>query len=249
MDALGVLRADPARTALFLDFDGTLAPIVAVAADARPLPGTADTLVALTERYAVVAVVSGRPLAFLGAHLPSGVERHGLYGLETAVGDAADVHPAAAAWRPVVDDVAGRGAGHRARGARRRAQGPLPHAALPTAPGSRRGRAALGDGRRGAVGAAAPDRQDVRRAPPAGRGRQGHRGVVAGGGDGAVAYVGDDVGDLPAFAALDVLRTAGVSTVKVAVHTDETSPGLVAGADLQVDGPQGALAFLEALLT
>jgi len=64
----------------------------------------------------------------------------------------------------------------------------------------------------------------------------------------AVAYVGDDEGDLPAFAALDRLGSREVATVKVAVRTAETSPALLAQADVQVDGPDGALALLRELL-
>jgi trehalose 6-phosphate phosphatase len=41
------LRADPPRTALLLDFDGTLAPIVEDPAAAVPLPGTVEALVHL----------------------------------------------------------------------------------------------------------------------------------------------------------------------------------------------------------
>ncbi|MEQ1787910.1 MAG: hypothetical protein ABL966_12715 [Acidimicrobiales bacterium] len=64
----------------------------------------------------------------------------------------------------------------------------------------------------------------------------------------AVAYVGDDAGDLPAFAALDRLAAAGVAAVKVAVRTSEASTDLLTRADVIVDGPEGALALLEALL-
>ena len=64
----------------------------------------------------------------------------------------------------------------------------------------------------------------------------------------AVAYVGDDEGDLPAFAALDRLAALGVDTLKVAVRTPEASAEVLAVADLHVDGPAGALALLQQLL-
>ena len=63
----------------------------------------------------------------------------------------------------------------------------------------------------------------------------------------AACYVGDDVGDLPAFTALDALRAEGVDAVKVAVRTPESSPTLMAQADVEVDGPPGVLAFLRRL--
>ena len=54
------LTAAPEQGALFLDFDGVLAPIVARPDDAYPPEETRDELRRLTERYALVAVVSGR---------------------------------------------------------------------------------------------------------------------------------------------------------------------------------------------
>jgi trehalose 6-phosphate phosphatase len=60
----------------------------------------------------------------------------------------------------------------------------------------------------------------------------------------AACFVGDDVGDLPAFAALDALP---VTALKVAVRSPEMAPELAAAADLVVDGPDGALAFLRRL--
>ena len=54
------LTAAPEQSALFLDFDGVLAPIVARPDDAYPPEETRDELRRLGERYALVAVVSGR---------------------------------------------------------------------------------------------------------------------------------------------------------------------------------------------
>jgi trehalose 6-phosphate phosphatase len=63
----------------------------------------------------------------------------------------------------------------------------------------------------------------------------------------AACYVGDDVGDLPAFAALADLRNQGVATLAVAVRSGEEPPELVEQADLVVDGAEGAMAFLRRL--
>jgi trehalose 6-phosphate phosphatase len=52
-----------------------------------------------------------------------------------------------------------------------------------------------------------------------------------------VVYVGDDVGDLPAFAALDELAAAGVETIKVAAGGDELPEAVAEAADLVVAGP------------
>ena len=62
-----------------------------------------------------------------------------------------------------------------------------------------------------------------------------------------VCFLGDDVGDLPAFAALDRLRAEGCSVAKVVVRSSELAPGLAEAADLIVDGPAAALALLESL--
>ena len=64
----------------------------------------------------------------------------------------------------------------------------------------------------------------------------------------AVAYVGDDLGDLPAFDGLDVLADRGVATVRVAVASDEAPPILLNRADHVVEGPAGAQALLEELV-
>lgn len=64
----------------------------------------------------------------------------------------------------------------------------------------------------------------------------------------AVACVGDELGDLPAFDGLDVLAARGVSTVRVAVASDEAPPILLNRADHVVEGPAGAQALLEELV-
>jgi len=63
----------------------------------------------------------------------------------------------------------------------------------------------------------------------------------------AVCFIGDDEGDMPAFAQLSSLRASGIVTLAVAVAGDETPSQLVAAADLSVDGPDGAVRFLELL--
>ena len=50
----------------------------------------------------------------------------------------------------------------------------------------------------------------------------------------AVLYAADDLGDLPAFDALDDLASAGVHVVRVAVVGPESPPEIVDRADLTV---------------
>jgi len=54
------LTAAPDEAGIFLDFDGVLAPIVERPQDAYPPPETRAELARLVDRYALVAVVSGR---------------------------------------------------------------------------------------------------------------------------------------------------------------------------------------------
>ena len=73
-DLAARLARTPGRTALFTDFDGTLAPIVTDPATARPAPGAIEALARLAGRYRRVAVVSGRPLEFLDPVVPDAVD-------------------------------------------------------------------------------------------------------------------------------------------------------------------------------
>jgi trehalose 6-phosphate phosphatase len=64
----------------------------------------------------------------------------------------------------------------------------------------------------------------------------------------ALCFVGDDVGDLPAFAALERLAESGVGVLRVAVVGPECPPELVAVADATVEGPDGAVELLRSLV-
>ena len=63
---------------------------------------------------------------------------------------------------------------------------------------------------------------------------------------GSVLFCGDDLGDLPAFAAVGALRADGIPGCAVASASPE-SPRVAAAADLVVDGPGGVVALLAAL--
>jgi len=89
------------RTALCLDFDGTLAPIVDDPEAAAPLEGTLDLLGRLAGRFAAVALVSGRPAGWLAERAAApGVRYLGLYGLEEVVDGLVHAAPEAEAVRP-----------------------------------------------------------------------------------------------------------------------------------------------------
>ena len=100
----------PEKAGVLTDFDGTLSPIVDEPESARPLPAAVDVLHRLAARYARVAVVSGRPAAFLARHLHAaaapGLVLSGLYGMEYAQGEQVTTNPRAEEWRGVVHRVA-----------------------------------------------------------------------------------------------------------------------------------------------
>jgi len=247
---LAALLTAPASTAILTDFDGTLSPIVPDPADARPLPDAPGVLARLAEHFAAVAVVSGRPVAFLARHLsgagPS-VRLFGVYGLEWMEGGEVHVVPEAEPWlAPVAEVVAAAqrqapaGVGVEPKGAAlaihwRRA---------PEAGGWADEFARTWATRTGLV--LVPGRRALELRPPlpVDKGQVVER-VAAG--CSAACFAGDDAGDLAAFAALDRLAQRGVHVVRLAVADEESPAELVAAADVVVDGPVEALALLRVL--
>ena len=63
MEALEPLRSDPSSSAVLLDIDGTLAPIVRHADDAHVPEATRALLIEIAKRYRLVGCVSGRRAA------------------------------------------------------------------------------------------------------------------------------------------------------------------------------------------
>ena len=250
--------ADPARTALLTDFDGTLSPIVEVPSDARPLDGVPEVLARLAHRFHSVTVVSGRPVSFLWGHLGpvasdpvAAVRLVGLYGVESAAPAGTVVlDEAAAAWMPAVAGAAERLRSAAPVGVLVEVSGPsvtVHYRRAPDAAGWVTEHAAAEAEVSGLV--AHPGRRSVELRPalPIDKGT-----VVrhAAAGCRAVCFLGDDLGDVPAFVELARLREeGGVDSVGVAVIDEETAPEVAARADLSVTGPEGALEVLEFLAT
>jgi trehalose 6-phosphate phosphatase len=248
-DALGPLAAlliAPSTTALLTDFDGTLAPIVADPEQARPLPAAPALLARLADRFAAVAVVSGRPAAFLADRLAAAgpsVRLFGVYGLEWMEGDRVRVAPEAEPWMGPAAEVVAAARGQAPPGVGVEAKG----AALaihwrqaPGAGGWARDFAREWASRTGLVFQPGRFALDLRPPLDIDKGRVVET-VAAG--CSAACFAGDDAGDLPAFAALDRLAGGGMAVVKMAVADDESPPALAAAADLVVAGPAEALAL------
>ena len=241
---------------LCLDFAGTLSPVVDDPEAARPLQGIVELLDPLARRFAAVAIISGRPAPYLAEHVAvPGVRYLGLYGLQEVYEGEVRVDPRLEAARPAVVAAT---------------------EALRDSPAVRESGAWLED-KVYAVGVHTrrvpdPDRwaeaidrtarevaekygleiipgKMVWELRPAVRGDKGDgvRRVVAESGARAVVVVGDDLGDLPAFAAVAQLTTEGHDGLRVAVRSAEAPPQLLASADLVLDGPEGVLDFLRRL--
>ena len=244
-DPFEPFRARPDRAAVLTDFDGTLSLIVEDWNDARPLPGAAETLDALAERYAVVGVISGRPVSYLHAHLGDAVRLSGLYGLEVMHRGERIPVEGAEEWRPAVDRAFADAAKHFGDFVEHKGLSLTVHF---------RTRPDIGD----AVIRWAQRMHDetglelraakasIELHPPV-KVDKGTVVELAAAHLDAVCFLGDDVGDLPAFAALERLRDRGVHTVKVGVSTPEAPPAVLDRADVVVDGPNGALALLQSL--
>jgi trehalose 6-phosphate phosphatase len=245
------LRDRAAHAALFLDYDGTLAPIVDDPEGARPVPGVPALLGRLGARLHVVAVVSGRPLSYLERALgrPAGVHLAGLYGMEEIGPDGAlRRDPGAEAWRGCVDEVTGALLADAPPGVTVEPKGLSVTVHWRQAPDEARWA-------QEAVTAAAertglhaqPGRMSLELRPPV----AADKGTVVtrlGSGCPVVGCFGDDLGDLPAFEAVAALGRAGATTITVAVVDAESAPEVLAMADTTVEGPEGAVALLEAIV-
>ncbi|MEZ5231352.1 MAG: trehalose-phosphatase [Acidimicrobiia bacterium] len=237
------LRARPAQTALFTDFDGTLSPIVADPATARPYPGAIDALAALVGRYRRVAVLSGRPLDYLDPLLPAGIDIAALYGLEQRIDGHRQEHPEAAHWRPIMatlaTDATDELAGHTGVTVEPKGLSLTVHFRNATRPeqaaAAVRRWAEVAGARHGLHPRAA--KASVELHPPIAVDK-GTQLVAWAAGAQTVAFFGDDVGDLPAYQAVRALAaTDGVEAINVLAASDETPEELRAVTDVVLDGP------------
>jgi trehalose 6-phosphate phosphatase len=259
-EGLAALLANPGKAVVGLDFDGTLAPIVADPEQARAHPEAVPALAALAPRIASVAVVTGRPagvaVRYGGFAGVPGLEHLlvlGHYGAERWDAVSGEVsapapHPGVAAVRAELPGVLDRvGAwqgtwieekGRAVAVHTRRAEDP--QAAFEAL------RAPLADlaHRHGLI--VEPGRLVLELRPPGMDKGVALHSYVHEIGASAVLYAGDDLGDLPAFDAVDTLRTEGVPGLLVCSGSDEVTQ-LRDRADLVVNGPEGVVGLLRGL--
>jgi trehalose 6-phosphate phosphatase len=252
---LEALLASPRQALVALDFDGTLSPIVDNPGDARAQPGAVPALTALAQAVGTVAVITGRPPADAirlgGFEAVPGLIVLGHYGWQRWQDgqlSAPEVPPAVQAARAALPDLlraAGAADGtwvedktHAVAVHTRRAADP--QAALRALSEPLAGLAAR-------LGLAAePGRFVIELRPPGVDKGTALTGLVGERAARSVLFCGDDLGDLPAFAAVRALRADGLPGCAVASASPE-SPQVAAAADLVVDGPAGVVALLAAI--
>lgn len=258
-DAVEALLADPTSALVALDFDGTLAAIVARPEDARPADGAVEVLAELADRIGAVAIVSGRPateiieLASLDAD--SKIHVLGHYGLQSWYAGtltSPDPGPGVARARERLGELL------RDAHPGVRVEDKTHSLAVHT-----RGAAQPGDeleslrSRLGALAEecgleAVPGRYVIELRPSGGDKGGAVRRLVHDLGSRAVIYVGDDLGDLPAYDAVEVLRgdagVAGMTVASVDPADKDVPPEVAQGADLVLAGPTAVVAWLAGLV-
>jgi trehalose 6-phosphate phosphatase len=257
-DALRPLTDAPKRAAILCDIDGTLAPIVERAEDAK-VPGDLSRLLGeLARQYGLVACVSGRAAAEARRLVGVGrVAYAGSHGAELL--DPGSPEPRVssdfAEWAPRVHEFVGERDGRALRSARVRIEDKGPIVALHW-----RG-APDEDAARGLVEEIAGEAKEaglethwgrkvleVRPPVEISKGRA-VRELVERSAVRTAMFGGDDATDLDAWDALDELVEEGTldAAVRVGVRSDEGPAAIVERADLVVDGVRGFGQVLEAL--
>lgn len=245
---LDAARHEPDRTAILLDFDGTLSPTVPDPAAARPASGAVETLEALAARYGTVAIVSGRPLAFLEPLLPGSITISGQYGLELHHPETGDAQPADPRWVRAVAEAVGLLTAGTEAGVFVEPKGLSVTVHWRNAPDAeplvREQAAAVA----AETGLALHDAKASIELRPDVDTDKGTVVTDLAGDARTVLYLGDDLGDVPAFRALEALRSDDRVMLRVAVDSPELPDAVRDAVDLTVDGPAGAVTMLRELL-
>lgn len=257
---LHVLLEQPDRALLAFDFDGTLSPIVADPARAAIHPDIVPALRRIAPHVAGLAIITGRPVATaleLGGFAAAAQDLGrfviaGHYGAErwdatTGAVTAPEPHPGVAYVRSALPELL---AEHAPDGTtvEDKIRSMAVHVRNTADP------AAAMAGLRAPLEALAeraglrlePGRMVLELRSPDTHKGAALRSLVAELDARSVLFAGDDLGDLPAFDAVDELRADGSGGVLVCAASAEVD-ALTARADLLVDGPAGVAELLGAL--
>ena len=250
-DLVTAVRSALPRLLVAVDFDGTLAPLVDDPAASRPVDGAVEALTALGRKGARVAVVTGRDaltaVRLGGFEAVGGLVVEGLYGAESWR-DGSLTTPDAS---PAIDEV---------------------RAALPAALAGADPAVWIEDKRlslvvhartaadpAGALAALTPavtslaagagldvhPGRDVLEIRLPGLDKAGALRRLARPGD-VTLYLGDDLGDIPAFTEIARLRAEGERAYGVAVLSSGVA-AVAEVADVAVDGPAEVVRLLKAI--
>jgi trehalose 6-phosphate phosphatase len=258
-EQLAAVRADPERSAVLLDVDGTLAPIVRHPDDATVPEAVRAVLIQVAKRYGVVACVTGRraadarrivsigSIAYVGAHggellRPGSVQP--------------EIDRALEEWTRRVQEFARDAdtAGLSRLRVRLEDKSSIVAFHWRGAPDEDAARAAVEElaNRAEAVGLAAHWARKVLEVRPPVRMDKGIgiRRLLREADVRVALYAGDDATDLDAFAALTEMAEQGRldALVLAGVASDEAPPEIVEQADIVLDGPGEIRPLLEALL-
>jgi trehalose 6-phosphate phosphatase len=259
-EGLAAILASPATALAALDYDGTLSAIARRPQDATPVPGALEAVGVLAERVGALVLISGRPAGQLLelTDLPRHPARHRLtvlaqYGLERWDGNTGELSsppplPGVEGARQelaamLADPLVPQGVSVEDKG-----QALVVHTRLTHDPDGvlRELRPRLDAIAERAGLEPHPARNALELRPP---------GYEKGGallrfrqerGAEAVLFIGDDLGDLPAFDAIEQLRREGVPGIGIVSDSTEVV-GLRERADLLLDGPPAVVSFLRRL--
>ncbi len=245
---VAVLAREPASTVICCDFDGTIADIVADPQTARAKPATLRSLVAIAGRFQAVAVISGRPVSFLvaalGTEVAAVVELFGRYGAERRTADGAVELPAVAPGvRAQFAEIA---AAARRVAPGVRVEDKFGSLALHWRESPDAGERLI-ELARSAVAAGLdvrPGKQMVDFVLPGAPTKGTVMTMLLGGRTRCGCFLGDDVGDLETFDALDAFEASGGTGLRIAVASAEMPEALRERADLILRDPGEAAEFL-----
>jgi trehalose 6-phosphate phosphatase len=257
-EALAPLRQDPARSAILLDIDGTLAPIVDEPARAWVPEPTRQLLIELARRYGAVACVSGRRASDARALVSLGTISYlGSHGSELlrAGWTEAVLDPGLEEWARRIHEFALRSDTPELRRLGIRLEDKLVIAAFHwrgarDEPAARAAIDALAERAQASGLRTHWGRKVLEIRPPVRIDKgAGVKSFLADLSLPGALYVGDDTTDLDVFRALEELREEGRLThvVRVGVRSEEAPEAIVSEADVVVDGPDGVTELLSLL--
>ncbi len=258
-DSLSPLTANPSQAAIFCDIDGTLAPIVNRPEDSHVREEVSVLLGRLGRRYAMVACVSGRPVAearrLVGVGAIAYVGSHGAEILRAGA-KRPDLIDAFASWEGRVRDFATEradGRDFKQLRVRLEDKGPIKAFHWRGSPDETAAETLLQGVAQEAEGAGLAIHWgrkvlELRPPVPVDKG-QGVRTLVETTPVRAALYGGDDATDLDAFDALDTLTAEGRldDAIRVGVRSPEGPEAIVKRADVVVEGVRGFTDVLIAL--